>query len=156
MFRGNILEWTENRLGARKCRHRSAVWPSPFNLCTAVSSPGKEEDGKDHLHHPPACPSLPSVRSGRRGGGLPSAPEGQWQGRGDLLPVEGSPGTPLSPCPEPQLCDVNPSQAAAPGMLSGQALRTLSWSRRQAALQINRPGRAPWRNARSDLCPFWG
>lgn len=88
-------------------------------------------------------PVHPSPRSGRRGGGLPSAPEGQWQGRGDLLPVEGSPGTPLSPCPEPQLCDVNPSQAAAPGMLSGQALRTLSWSRRQAALQINRPGRAP-------------
>lgn len=51
MFRGSIPEWTENRLGARNCCHRSAVWPSPFNLCTAVSSPGNE-DWKDHLHHP--------------------------------------------------------------------------------------------------------
>lgn len=55
MFRDNILEWTENRPGARNCCHRSAVWPSLFNLCTAVTSPGNE-DRKDHLHHPPVHP----------------------------------------------------------------------------------------------------
>lgn len=66
MFKGNILEWTENGLGAGKCCHRSMVCPSPLNLCTAVSSPGNQ-DWKDHLHHPPAHPSIP----GQRGGVLP-------------------------------------------------------------------------------------
>lgn len=118
MFRGNILEWTENRLGARNCHHRSAVWPSPFNLCTAVSSPGKEEDGKDHLHHPPACPSLPSVRSeGRRS---PFSSRGPMAGEGRSPPRGGEPRDTSVTLPGAPAVWCKPLASCSPG----DALRT--------------------------------
>jgi len=123
MFRGNILEWPENRLGARNRCHRSAAWPSVFNLWAAVSSPGNESR-KDHLHHL-------SVRPRAEGWSSPLDTKAQWQRSGDPLPAEGSLGTSLSPRP-------------GPGPLASCSGRDAPGTGSECFItQINRPGTAP-------------